>query len=184
MTAYIAAQFISPEQARISGKTLIGILDKMHNTQAKRLFALHGLSQTSINPDEWYAATDLNRIYKKVFAKGKGTAELIMLGKAMAHQALEAFQLDSIDAFIANINHVVLSAIDQTPATYGWIVKEKRTQHCHIVNNTDLPNDVMFGYLWEMFRLLTTPSQKFSIIPIRNYSHDSNIGAVFDVQWT
>jgi len=183
MTAYTAFQFLSPEQAQISGKTLIGILDHLHNLQAKRQFALNGFSSGSINPDEWYAATHLNAVYKTVFAHGKGTAELIMLGKAMAHHAMETFQLQSIDDFISKINRVVLIGMRHIPESYGWIVKHKQPQHCHIVNNTEIPNDVMFGYLWEMLRLLAAPQQTFSLIPIRNYSHDSKVGAVFDVRW-
>ena len=183
MTNYIAKQFDSPEDLEIRGVVLDAFKHNLQEEMTEPIFNKHGLDSNNLSSDEWYSQSVMSDIYREIYRNGGGSSSLIAMGKASVDITLDLLKPDSIETFIENINEPILSQMRNLPDGYGWIVEKLGDQHYRITNNTDAPNDLMYGYLWEMLRQLITDDEHFEVLPIKNFEAGSKYGAIYEISW-
>ncbi len=50
-------------------------------------------------------------------------------------------------------------------------------------NNTDIPNDMVYGFIWQAINLAKQSSERFVLKPVSGYYPNSEEGAVFELEW-
>jgi len=183
MTNFVAKQFTSPENLEMLGIVLIAFKQNLHEQMTAPIFDKYGLDSEHLKPDTWYPAAIMSDIYHEIYQNGGGSSSLVAMGKASVAAGLEVINPDTIEDFIDSINQPILINLRNYPDGYGWIVEKNGDQHYRITNNTDAPNDLMYGYLWEMLRLLIDADEHFQVLPVRNYQLGSEDGAVYEISW-
>jgi len=163
------------------GTAIIGLSHNLHEEFTRPVFAKHGLDVDHLDPDEWYPAYLINEIYKEVYANGRGASTLVAFGKASAVFGISLTNPNNVDELLAAINEPILVSLRNQPQEYGLIVEKVDEKTYHVKNNTDSPNDLVYGCLWESLRLLMKENEDFELLPLENHEAGSEHGATYKI---
>ena len=181
---YIAKQFQPHPDMEVLGATLITLNHNLREDITDPIFAKYNLDADHLQPDEWYPAVVLSDVQKEIHAKGRGSSALVAMGKALAIENLTQGKVNSIEDFIAGFKNVQQHEVLRNyPEGYGWSTEKVGEQRYRVTNNTDAPNDIVYGYLWETLRQLISEHEHFQVLPIKNFGPDAEDGAVYEISW-
>lgn len=177
---YIADQTKAPEGAEIVGQSVADWVDNLNKGLTDPVFEKYGLSE--IDPEGWYSLDIIIDLYRGMAESEGGSASLVAMGKASAKPVYDIFEFKSFEDFIKNGDKPFKAAIRNIPDEYGLSTEKVGERHYRIVNNSIVPNDMIYGYLWEMFRIIPHTWEDYSFIPVSGYSPGSTERAVFEIK--
>lgn len=181
---YKAIQMQSPEGAEVLGAAMMGWFDNLGMEVIQPILAKYELTADDIKPDGWYPFSAFDDIYRAVHTSPSGSSALVAVGKASAQNLVSIKSMESAQNWLENILPAEPFTFTRNiPDEYGFIVEKVDESHYHFTNNTGIPNDLMFGYLWEGIRTLVGHGKQFRVAPISGYYEGSTEGAVFEVSW-
>lgn len=176
---YIADQTKAPEGGEIVGQAVKDWVDNINKEYTDPIFAQHDL--TEIDPEGWYSLDLIVDLYRSFAVSEGGAASLVAMGKASARPVHDAFQFSSFEDFLENAGKPFKASIRNIPEEYGLTVTQKGTRHYEIINNSVVPNDMIYGYMWEMFRLLPQTWEGYRFRPVSGYGPGVTERAVFEL---
>jgi hypothetical protein len=179
---YIATQMQAPPGAQIVGAALADWTNNLESHFTAPVFEKYGLSADDIRADEWYDGAILDAMWREMYAMPGAMQMMVAIGKAAAPQYIGALRATDIKGFLEHIDEFFSMFIRNAPDEYGFHVTWVDDNRAHVWNNTNAPNDHLFGLLWEMARQLRTGSH-FVVRPIADYDTGSTKGATFEVEW-
>ncbi len=180
---YIADQTKAPPGSEIMGQFIANWTNNLEKSVTEPIFKKYGLDPKQIKLDGYYSLDIVVDLYTEIRTRHGGSPALVAMGKASGEPVQEIFKFKSVDEFMARCAEPFKAAIRNIPEEYGLFVEKKDHQHYHVTNNSIVPNDMIFGYLWEMVRLILGPGVRFSVKNTQPHNVDSLEGAIFEVSW-
>ncbi len=180
--AYIADQTKAPPGAEMVGQSIADWVDNLNREITDPVFKKHGLD--NIDPEAWYSLEIVVDLYHEMLQSEGGGPALVAMGKASAGPVQEIFKFSSYEEFLDGAGKPFKAAIRNIPDEYGLIITRRGDKHYEITNNSIVPNDMIYGYLWEMLKLVREPGQEYTFRPLSGYSPGSTQRAVFELKWS
>lgn len=178
---YTATQMEAPEGLTIAGIVLSQFRDNLARDITDPIMDKHSL--INIDNEVFYSAKIMDEIYREIFYGTNGQQILVAMGKASATTTLDFIKPKSPNDILDNIHNVFTAYLRNMPEGFGMIVKKLDDRKFEVWNNTQVPNDLIYGFLWECLRQTRGEDNNFLIIPLADYNRDSAIGARFEVSW-
>lgn len=184
--AYKAIQMQAPEGAEVMGAAILSWFDNLEMSVIQPILSKHGLKVDDVKPDGWYPFAIFNDIYREVYESAGGKTALIAVGKASARLVVKAEDYPGgLEQFITErLPKDTRSFVRNVPEDYGFFVEKVGEHTFHATNNTNIPNDLMFGYLWETSRILKVVDRHFVVSPLTDYYNNPTEGATFKIEWS
>lgn len=179
---YVADQTVAPPGAEMVGQSIADWTDNLEKEITDPVFQKHGLH--NIDPDAWYSLEIVVDLYQEMLQSSGGGMALVAMGKASAGPVQEIFKFKSYQEFLDGAGKPFRAAIRNIPDEYGLTVVQKGEKHYEITNNSVVPNDMIYGYLWEMLKLIRQPGQSHVFRPVSGYTPGSTKRAVFELSWS
>ncbi|MEO1288673.1 MAG: hypothetical protein AAFV93_12965, partial [Chloroflexota bacterium] len=96
---------------------------------------------------------------------------------------LDFIKPDNPKDVLDNIHNVFTAYLRNMPEGFGIIVTEKEDNTFEVWNNTQVPNDLIYGFLWECLRVTKPEGKGFNLMPLSGYDANSTKGAKFEISW-
>lgn len=145
----------------------------MHNNLTPEvtdeIFQRHHLSPDEVLHDEWYPTTIVDDLYREILQQPNGPQALVAMGKAGVHMYIERLELTSVEESFHKLSNISNLTVRDVPEGYGYQSEKLGERHYRIRNNTATPNDLLYGAIWELMRVLTPEDQSFTVVPISGY---------------
>ena len=138
---------------------------------------------TDIDNEAFYDGSIMDEIYHEIFHGINGQQTLVAMGKASATTTLDFIKPDSPKDVLDNIHNVFTAYLRNMPDGFGIIVEKLDNNKFEVWNNTQVPNDLIYGFLWECLRKTRGEGKRFLIKPLAGYNRESEVGARFEVSW-
>lgn len=181
---YQAIQMHAPEGAEVLGAAMMAWFDNLGMDTISPILAKYHLTAEDIQPENWYPFSIFDDIYKAVYHSPGGSTALVAVGKASAENLVSRETVHSAENWLENVlppeTHTFTRNV---PEGYGFRIEKVSEGNYRFINNTGIPNDLIYGYLWEGLRILVPEPKDFTVAPISGYYRDSPEGAVFEVRW-
>ncbi|MGB7339165.1 MAG: hypothetical protein WBC91_09760 [Phototrophicaceae bacterium] len=178
---YQAIQMDSPEDLTIAGIVINQFRQNLARNVTDPIMEAHGL--TDIDDEKFYPASVMDAIYREIFDGGNGSQPFVAMGRASAKTTLDFIKPESPNDVLDNIHNVFTAYLRNMPEGFGIIVNDLGDNTFNVWNNTQVPNDLIYGFLWECIKETTPRGQQFSLIPSDDYNSDSTVGAHFTISW-
>jgi hypothetical protein len=180
--AYVADQTVAPPGSEMVGQSIADWVDNLEKEITDPVFKKHGLND--IDPEAWYSLEIVVDIYQEILQSDGGGMALVAMGKASAGPVQEIFNFESFEEFLNGADKPFRAAIRNIPDEYGLTINRIADKHYKITNNSVVPNDMIYGYLWEILKLVRQPGQNYTFRPVSGYSPGSTERAVFELSWS
>ncbi|MEL6309495.1 MAG: hypothetical protein AAFR81_23145 [Chloroflexota bacterium] len=179
--SYTAKQMESPEQLEIAGI----VINQFKNNLAQEITnpIMKEYDLTDIDDEAFYPSSVVDKLYKAVYKDGNGQQALVAMGKASATTTLDFIQPETPKDVLDNIHNVFTAYLRNMPEGFGIIVTELDDNKFKVWNNTQVPNDLIYGFLWECVRMTRGDKKRFAVMPLEGYDRKSEHGAKFEVSW-
>ncbi|MEM9951893.1 MAG: hypothetical protein AAF846_09850 [Chloroflexota bacterium] len=178
---YKATQMVSPEDLQIAGIVINQFRGNLAEDITDPIMDAHNL--IDIDDEGFYPATVVDEIYKEIYGDGTGQQALVAMGKASAKTTLDFIKPDNPKDVLDNIHNVFTAYLRNMPEGFGIIVTEKEGNTFEVWNNTQVPNDLIYGFLWECLRVTKPEGKGFNLMPLSGYDANSTKGAKFEISW-
>lgn len=178
---YEAKQMHAPDDVTIAGLIINQFRGNLASDVTDPIMDAHNL--TDVDDEAFYPLSIVNSIYREIYADGSGRQALVAMGKASAKTAMDFIQPDSPQDVLDNVHNLFTAYLRNMPDGFGVIVTQNEQDNYVVWNNTNVPNDLMYGFLWECLRLTKAEGKPFTILPTSGYEYDSEVGAKFEITW-
>ncbi len=171
----------NPPGGQIVGAALKSWIDNLESHVTDTVFERYGFSASALVDDKWYDGEILDAMWRELYALPGGPQTLVAIGKASATTTMEALQPKDIADFLARMPYLFTTFIRGVLDEYGFHSEWISDTQVRVTNKTNLPNDHLYGWLWEVMRLLSQ-GQRFVVKPVSGYYPHSTEGAVFEIE--
>lgn len=179
---YRAVPFHAPEGSEIIGIAVKGYFNNLQQDSIQPILDQYNLKSEDIDDNGWYPLQTLYDVDKEIYKQPGGNLNLVAVGKAIASNVLDSSITDLEEFLNVHLNRTATTAIRNVPEGFGYIVEKIGHQHYRITSNVPTSNDTVYGYLWEVCRLLKKPTEEFVLTPISGYPGNQE-AAVLEVKW-
>ena len=179
--SFTAKQMASPEGLTVAGIVINQFKDNLAKNVTDPIMQEYQL--TNIDDDAFYPASVVDKLYKAVYKDGNGQQALVAMGKASASTTLDFIKPESPKDVLDNVHNVFTAYLRNMPEGFGIIVTKLEDNKFKVWNNTQVPNDLIYGFLWECVRVTRPEKSRFAIMPLEGYDRKSEVGAKFEVSW-
>jgi hypothetical protein len=178
---YIADQTQAPAGSEMLGQSIADWTDNLAQHITDPVF--HKYDLIEINPENWYSLDIVVDLYQEIKQSDGGGTALTAMGKASAGPVQQACNFSSFKDFLSNAGEPFKVAIRNIPEEYGLLVEEVGERHYKITNNSIVPNSMIYGYLWEMLRIINQGRYDYTFKPAGGFDIEAPVRGVFDLQW-
>jgi hypothetical protein len=178
---YIADLTHAPPGSEMIGKFIQDWVDNVQRDVTAPIIEHYGI--TYLDPDGWYPLDIVVDLFADFRQREGGSMALVAMGKASAEPVQNMFQFRSIEDYLERCGEPFRAAIRNIPDEYGLLVEYRGDTVCEITNNSIVPNEMIYGYIWEMCSLITGDGGSFTLAPISGYTPGGTERAVFELEW-
>lgn len=180
--SYKAVQMQCPPGGQIIGAGLKGWANNLERRVTDPIFAKYKLTSQDIKDNVWYDGAVLDALWRELYTMPNATQMMVAIGKSGAKAAIDATHPKDFAEWLNNTSGIFDLFIRNVPKEFGWHVTFTGNNEARLWNNTNAPNDYVFGQVWETARLLNAGKQ-FVVSPVSGYYPGSTEGAVFQLEW-
>lgn len=182
MEKYCAVQFEAPPGLAFEGVYLLGFYTHVSEDITQAILEANGLDLATVEPYDVYPAEPYFKVLREILATPGGGMLLISIGQAIGATLVEHHEILSMDDFINSLaNGSYNAGVHNAPVDYGLEIERLEANHYRLVNNTPLPNGLIYGLLHETLRILTPASA--SVQQLTELELENDQGALFEISW-
>ncbi|MCU0497210.1 MAG: hypothetical protein MUF87_07665 [Anaerolineae bacterium] len=183
MPPYVAQMFVSPSPDALQlGAPMQALLSNIRTEELRPILAKHGL--TEIKADHWYPMQIFLDVFRDIVDRQSGvTLDLIAIGiRGVETSAPFPPEIDTLEKGLAMMDYVSRHVnVKNVPPEFGYPVTKIEEGHLHLTNNTPIPDDSIYGYIWGITNRLKKADDVFFIIALPKTSPEQP--TTFEILW-
>lgn len=182
MSSYRAVTYQAPQGAEIVGGAIEGFFETLTQDVLDPILERYNITRSNFDPQKWYPLQVMYDITQEGVVNGDYNVETAM-GKAVAADIIQMYGLrDLTEFFEKDLNEVAVSAIRNVPVGFGYNVTKLGHQYYHVQINLPSADYTVYGYVWEVMRLLRREGENFQVIPESGFGVGNTPGS-FEAKW-
>lgn len=183
MSPYVAQLFVSPSPDTLQlGAPMQALLSNIRTEELMPILVKHGI--TEIQDDQWYPMQIFLDVFRDIVERSGGvTLDLIAIGiRGVETSAPFPPEIDTVEKGLGVMDYASRQVnVKNVPPEFGYPITQIAEGHLQVTNNTPIPDESIYGYIWGITNRLKQEEDDFLIISLPKVSPEQP--TTFEVIW-